>query len=44
MMPILTQDYISLGQQYAVTFGNTPLTFKLACWMKVKRYPAQRDL
>ncbi|ECJ6705595.1 peroxiredoxin, partial [Salmonella enterica subsp. enterica] len=28
MTPTTTQDYISLGQEHAVTFGKTQLTLK----------------
>lgn len=38
MTPATTQDYISLGQEHAVTFGKTQLTLRL----KANHYPAQR--
>lgn len=42
MTPTTTQDYISLGQEHAVTFGKTQLTLKPVYWLKANHYPAQR--
>lgn len=42
MTPTTTQDYISLGQEHAVTFGKTQLTLKPGILAEGNHYPAQR--
>lgn len=42
MTPATTQDYISLGQEHAVTFGKTQLTLNPVYWLKANHYPVQR--
>lgn len=42
MTPATTQDYISLGQEHAVTFGKTQLTLKPGILAEANHYPAQR--
>ncbi|EAA3838599.1 peroxiredoxin [Salmonella enterica] len=44
MIPILTQNYISLGQEHAVTFGNTPLTLKPGILAEGKMLPCTKGL
>ncbi|ECI0671017.1 peroxiredoxin [Salmonella enterica] len=44
MTPATTQDYISLGQEHAVTFGKTQLTLKPGILAEGKPLPCTKGL
>lgn len=44
MTPTTTQDYISLGQEHAVTFGKTQLTLKPGILAEGEPLPCTKGL
>lgn len=44
MTPATTQDYISLGQEHAVTFGKTQLTLKPGILAEGEPLPCTKGL